>query len=133
MKPADRTYLYRTIRIGLELVDDKQASVAAVLYPEMQYENALIKAGTRIRWGGVLKRANIDLWDTAENNPDNAPSLWADITYREGYRIAPDVFTATNAAAMDECMWFGDVLYRSKMAGNTFTPDIAPNVWEVVE
>ena len=133
MKPANREHLYRTIRVGLELVDDQQASVAAVLYPEMQYENALIKAGTRIRWNGVLKRANTDLWDTAENNPDNAPTLWADIAYREGYRIAPETFTSTNAAAMGECLWFGDTLYRSKMDGNTFTPETAPNVWEVVE
>ncbi|MDD6142754.1 MAG: hypothetical protein PUD16_04555 [bacterium] len=133
MKPANREHIYRTIRAGLELVDDRQASEGAALYPEMQYANALIKAGTRINWNGVLKRASVDLWDTTENNPDNAPTLWTDVAYKKGYRIAPDVFTSTNAAAMGELMWFGDKLYRSKMDGNVYTPETAPNAWELVE
>lgn len=114
-------------------LDDKTASEGVSLFPKLKQDGSLVKAGSRIRWNGVLKRANNDLWDTEQNNPDNAPTLWADIAYREGYRIAPDTFTSTNAAAMDELMWFGDTLYRSKMDGNTFTPETAPNVWEVVE
>lgn len=133
MKPADRSYLYRIIKNGLDLVDDKQASEGVVLYPEMQYENALIKAGTRINWNGVLKRANVDLWDTEANNPDNAPTLWTDIAYKKGYRIAPEIFTAENAAMKDECLWFGEELYKSLMDGNVYTPEQAPNSWELVE
>ena len=114
-------------------LDDQTASEGVSLFPKLKQDGSLIPAGTRIRWNGMLKRAAVDLWDTAENNPDNAPTLWDDIAYKQGYRIAPDVFTATNAAAMSECMWFGDKLYRSKMAGNTFTPETAPNVWELVE
>lgn len=114
-------------------LDDRAASEGVELFPVLKQDGSLIRSGTRIRWNGALKRANNDLWDTEQNNPDNAPALWEDIAYKQGYRIAPDVFTATNAAAMDECMWFGDKLYRSKMAGNTFTPETAPNVWELVE
>ena len=115
------------------MLTDAQASTVVTLYPPLLGAGDLVQAGTRINWNGQLKRAAVDLWDTEQNNPDNAPALWTDIAYKHGYRIAPDVFTATNAAAMDECMWFGDVLYRSNMAGNTFTPETAPNVWEVVE
>lgn len=123
MKPADRAYLYRIIRSGLDMVDDRQASEGAVLYPEMQYENALIKAGTRINWNGVLKRAAVDLWDTEANNPENAPTLWEDIAYRMGYRIIPETITATLAFAKDECGWWNDVLYRSLIAANVYTPE----------
>lgn len=33
--------------------------------------------------------AAADLWDTAENNPENVPTLWEDIMYHDGYRIIP--------------------------------------------
>ena len=113
-------------------LDDATASRMVEYYPEMSGDGSLIKAGTKINWGGQLKKAAVDLWDTAENSPDNAPTLWTDIAYRDGVRIAPETFTATNAAAMGELMWFGEHIYRSGMAGNVYTPEQAPNVWELV-
>lgn len=113
-------------------IPDATASRMAVYFPELTGDGSLIKAGTKINWGGQLKKAAVDLWDTAENSPDNAPTLWADIAYKDGIRIAPETFTATNAAAMDELMWFGEHIYRSGMAGNVYTPEQAPNVWELV-
>ena len=132
MKPADRSYLYRIIRNGLDLVDDKQASEGVVLYPEMQYENALIKAGSRINWNGMLKRAAVDIWDTEQNNPDNAPALWEDIAYREGFRIIPNTITATLAFAKDEIGWWKDAKYKSLLDGNVYTPEQYAAGWEVV-
>ena len=111
---------------------DKEASQGVALFPKLKQDGSLVMAGTRINWNGQLKRASVDLWDTEINNPDNAPTLWHDINYKEGYRVAPDVFTASNAAAYGECLWFGDKLYKSLMHGNVFTPDAAPNVWEEV-
>lgn len=113
-------------------LDDATASRMVEYYPEMSGDGSLIKAGTKINWGGQLKKAAVDLWDTAENSPDNAPTLWADIAYKDGIRIAPETFTATNAAAMDELMWFGEHIYKSLMAGNVYTPEQAPSVWELV-
>ena len=123
-----------TIRKTVNSLDipDATASRMAEYFPELTGDGSLIKAGTKINWGGQLKKAAVDLWDTAENSPDNAPTLWADIAYREGIRIAPETFTATNAAAMDELMWFGEHIYRSGMAGNVYTPEQAPGVWEIV-
>ena len=112
---------------------DKEASEGVQLFPKLKQDGTLVQAGTRINWNGTLKRASVDLWDTEANNPDNAPTLWHDIAYRDGFRIAPDAFTATNAAALDECMWFGDILYKSLMAGNVYTPTQAPTAWEIVE
>lgn len=113
-------------------LDDKDASEALELFGGMRYDGSLIKAGTKIKWGGQLKKAAVDLWDTAENSPDNAPTLWADIAYRDGIRIAPETFTATNAAAMGELMWFGKHIYKSLMEGNVYTPETAQTVWELV-
>jgi hypothetical protein len=79
-----------------------------------------------------LKRAAIDLWDIEENDPDNAPTLWEDIAYHNGYRIIPKVITATLAFALGECGWWGDTLYKSKIEGNAYTPEQHAYGWEVV-
>lgn len=113
-------------------LDDKTASEAAVLFPSLKGDGSLVRAGTRINHNGVIKKAAVDLWDTAENSPDKAPTLWEDLQYRDGYRIIPEVITVTSAFAKDKCGWWGDVLYRSLIDGNVHNPDQAPNVWEVV-
>lgn len=112
---------------------DKEASEGAALFPRMKYSGELIKAGTRINWHGVLKQAAADLWDAAENSPDNAPTLWQDIAYREGIRIIPDVITAGEAFAKGERGWWGDVLYESLIDANVYTPDAYPAGWKVIE
>lgn len=112
---------------------DAQASLAAAVYPTLKTDSALIPAGTRINWEGTIKRAAVDLWDTVENNPDNAPAMWEDINYKEGYRVIPETITAGTAFALDECGWWNDVLYRSLIAANVYTPDVYPAGWKVVE
>lgn len=112
---------------------DKEASYGVELFPKLKKDGSLVKVGTRINWNGVLKRAAVDLWDTAENNPDNAPALWEDITYREGYRVIPTTITVGTAFAKDECGWWGDVLYKSLLDANVYTPEAYPAGWEKVE
>lgn len=112
---------------------DAVASTAVIAYPKLKETGGLISAGTRINWNGVLKRATVDIWDTVENNPDNAPILWEDINYREGYRIIPEVITVGLAFSENEIGWWNNVLYRSKVNSNIYTPDTYPNNWEIVE
>lgn len=112
-------------------LDDKTASEGATLFPRLKGDGSLISAGTRINWNGTLKRASVDLWDTVENNPDNAPALWEDIAYKEGYRIIPETITVGTAFAKDECGWWGDVLYRSLLDANVYTPEQYASGWEV--
>jgi hypothetical protein len=121
------------IEQAAQSLDDKTASTSAELFPRLKQDGCLVPAGTRIEWRGKIKRATVDLWDAVESDPDHAPALWVDIEYRDGYRIAPETFTAVNAAAQGECMWFGDVLYESLMAGNVYTPEQAPNAWKMIE
>lgn len=114
-------------------VDDRTASTAAELYPAMKYTGELIKAGTRINWNGVVKKAAVDLWDREDSNPDNAAALWEDLLYRDGIRIIPDVITVTTAFAKDELGWWGDVKYRSRVDANVYTPEQYAAGWEMVE
>lgn len=115
------------------LLTDAEASTVVTLYPKLKGKGDLVQAGTRINWYGQLKRAAVDLWDTDENNPDNAPTLWEDINYREGYRVIPEVITAGLAFALGEIGWWGDMLYRSLIDANVYTPDAYPAGWEVYE
>lgn len=104
------------------------------LFPRLKGDGSLVKAGTHINWKGTVKRAAVDLWDTEANNPDNAPSMWEDIAYKEGIRIIPETITAGTAFAKDECGWWEDTLYRSIYDGaNVWTPAAYPAGWEVVE
>lgn len=118
--------------INTVITDDATASRAVEYHPEMKYDGKLIPAKTRINWHGKLKRAAVDLWDTEANNPDNAPNLWEDIEYKDGFRIIPEVITATLAFSEGEYGWWKDKLYKSKVNGNCYNPDVYPDNWEDV-
>lgn len=113
---------------------DKEASQGPVLMRRLKGKGALIKAGTRINWHGVVKRAAVDLWDTPENTPDSALSLWEDIGYKDGWRIIPKVITAGLAFQPGEKGWWNDELYESvHPTANTWTPEEYPPAWKKVE
>ena len=133
MKRSEAIYLRSIVEQAATSLDDKTASTAATLFPRLKGNGELVKAGTRINWNSVIKKAAVDLWDTAENNPDNAPTLWEDIEYRDGYRVIPETITVGKAFAKDEYGWWGDVLYRSKVDANVYTPAVYPDNWEVVQ
>lgn len=123
----------KAIEAAVPSLDDKIASTSAELFPRLTEGGELVKSGTRINWGGILKRAAVDLWDTAENTPDNAPTLWEDIEYRNGFRIIPQTITAGTAFAKDECGYWGETLYKSLIDANVWTPEAYPSGWEIVE
>lgn len=112
------------------MLTDAQASTVVPLYSSLHEDGELVTAGTRINWGGVLKRAAVDLWDTKENNPDNAPDLWEDVLYKDGIRIIPEVITAGLAFAKDEQGWWKDEVYRSLIDNNVWTPAQYEAGWE---
>lgn len=122
--------LRKNIIISSESLEDKEASVTPELFARLNENGELIKAGTRINWNGTLKRASSDLWDTKENNPDNAPTLWEDIDYKDGIRIIPEVITAGTAFSKDELGWWKDELYKSLLDNNVWTPSSYPTAWE---
>lgn len=113
-------------------LDDRTASEGAALFPRLKQDGSLIKAGTRINWGGAVKRAAVDLWDRAENSPDAAPALWSDIDYRDGVRIIPETITAAQAFAKGELGWWDGHVYKSGMDGNVWVPSTPGAMWELV-
>ena len=130
MTRAEAIKLRGIIEGAVQSLDDAQASQAATLFPSLKGDGSLVRAGTRIHWNGVVKRAAVDLWDTANNDPDNAPGLWEDLGYREGIRTIPETITATLAFAKGEKGWWKDEVYISKLEGNVYTPAAYPAGWE---
>lgn len=132
MTRAEALRLRAIVEQATASLDDQTASAGAALFPRLKQDGALVKAGTRVNWNGTLKRAAVDLWDTEANNPDNAPTLWEDIAYRDGFRVIPQTITAGTAFALDECGWWGDTLYRSTISNNVWTPEQYPAGWKAV-
>lgn len=130
----ERAYKMRPIiEAAMVSIDDKTASEAVELSPSLKGDGSLVTAGTRINWNGALKRAAVDLWDSAENNPDNAPALWEDILYRDGIRIIPETITVGTAFALGELGYWEDKLYESLLDANVWTPTQNPAGWALKE
>ena len=111
-----------------EAATDTQASLAVSVYPTLKQDGSLIKSGTRINHNGMIIRAAVDLYDTETNSPENAPTLWEALNYKEGYRIIPEVITVGTAFSKGELGWWNDELYESLVDSNVYTPDqYAPN------
>lgn len=121
------------IETAAEGLDDATASQAPTLFPSLKEDGSLVSVGTRINWKGVVMRAAVDLWDTANNNPDNAPTLWEDLPYINGIRIIPDVITVGTAFRKGEKGWWYGELYESLVDANVYTPADYPGNWHLVE
>lgn len=125
--------LRELIEAAMASLSDADASRGVELSPGLKGDGSLIKNGTRITSGGKLYRAAVDLWDTAENTPENAPDLWEELLYRDGIRIIPSPITVGLAFSAGELGWWGDTLYRSKVDNNVYTSDEYEANWEKVE
>lgn len=133
MKRQKALMLRAMIEKAAVSLDDADASMSAELFPKLKQDGSLIEAFTRINWKGKVMKAGADLWDLEINDPDHAPTLWAELPYRDGIRIIPEYITVTEAFSEDELGWWGDVLYRSKVNNNVYTPEQYPAYWEIVE
>lgn len=122
--------LRKVIEGAMVSVDDKTSSEAVELLPSLNYDGSLIKAGTRINFNGSVKKATVNLWDTEANNPDNAPTLWENIGYKDGYRFIPEVISVTTAFAKGEVGWWNGELYKSLTDSNVYTPEQYASNWE---
>lgn len=121
-------------------LSDADASIAPEMFPRLKGDGSLIEHGTRICWQNsdgslCIKRAAVDLWDTAENTPDAAPTLWEDVAYHDSVRIIPETITSTLAFSKDELGYWAkdDTVYRSKQDGNVWTPEQYATAWERME
>ena len=132
MTRAEALKLRAIVEQAVASLDDKTASEAPLLFPRLKQDGSLVKAGTRINHNGEIKKAAVDLWDTADNSPDNAPALWETLDYKDGYRIIPSAITVTGAFAKGERGWWNGKLYESKVGNNVYTPDQYADNWTEV-
>ena len=117
-----------------ESATDADASKFTPIFPKLKGDGSLVKMGTRIAKGDKLYRSRVDLWDTEENAPENTPSLWEEIMYKDGIRIIPETITAENPFRPGDLGWWNGALYKSTLEGvNTYTPDQHPLGWELVK
>lgn len=134
MTRAEALKLRAIVERAAASLDDKTASEAPTLFPRLKQDGSLVRAGTRICYNGEIKKAAVDLWDTADNSPDNATALWETLDYKDGYRIIPETITVTGAFAKGERGWWNGVLYESAVENNVYTPEqYAPNWKEVTD
>ena len=115
------------------VMDDVNASSIPEMFPRLYGNGSLVKAGTRINWNGQLKKAAVDLWDTASCNPDNAPDLWEDLNYVNGYRVIPEVITVTTVFSKGEKGWWKDAVWESLQDSNVWNPDQFAAGWKKIE
>lgn len=125
--------LRKALLEGAPSLTDATASTVPMIFNVLKQDGSLVKAGTRINWNGKLKKATVDLWDTLENNPDNAPVLWEDIAYKDGYRYIPENITVSSSFGLDECGWWEEHLYKSLLDTNVWTPTQHPSGWQLIQ
>ena len=123
----------KLIEKAVQSLDDKDASEAPTLFPRLKQDGSLVRAGTRICHNGEVKKAAVDLWDTADNSPDRATTLWETLDYKDGYRIIPSIITVTGAFAKGERGWWNGKLYESKVESNVYTPEQYADNWTEVK
>lgn len=133
MTRAEALRIRAIVEQAAESLDDQTVSTAPTLLRKLKQDGKLVSAGTRINWGGTIKRAAVDLWDTEENNPDNAPALWQEIEYRNGIRVIPAAIPATDPFKLGDYGWWGNDLYQSAYDGdNVWTPEGYPAAWQKI-
>ena len=133
MTRARAIQLRAVIEQAAQTLDEKTISEAPELCRTLKQDGSLVRAGTRINWNGTIKKSAVDIWDTEANDPDHAPSLWADIDYRDGYRIIPETITVTTAFSKGEKGWWTDgKLYESKVDSNVYTPAQYADNWKEI-
>lgn len=132
MTRAEALRLRAIVEQAWASLDDQTASEGAELFPRLKQDGSLVAAGTRINWGGTIKRAASDLLDTAQNTPDAAPALWEDIAYKQGFRLIPETITAGLAFSKGEKGWWQDELYESMLAANVWNPSVNPDGWKKI-
>lgn len=125
-------------RVNSLTIDNQTAGRMIEYFPTMKEvcaEGELIRALTRIRDDAdpsVIWRSNVDLWNTDENSPQNAPTLWDKIAYHNGVRIIPDTIPATLAWKNGELGWRDGHVYKSGMDGNVYLPGTQGAPWELM-
>lgn len=120
---------------------NKQAEFAEV-YPMWDdfEDGSLITAGTLINFqheNGEIKLYEVmaDVWKQENSAPDVNPNSFDEFKHYEGYQVWRQPH-AHNPYMEGDIVWFpngGDSLYISLVDTNVYSPDVAPQNWELYE
>jgi hypothetical protein len=127
----------KTLREDVEnapqTLSDKAASFVPSMFPVLEGNGTLVKAGTRVYFNNKLFRTTVDLWDTENYNPLNTPTLWEEVSYIKGIRVIPEVISVTSAFSKGEQGYWSGKIYESLIDANVWTPVQYPTGWQVKE
>ena len=123
---------YRETQTILSGMTDAERSSVQTLH-EMWRAGRTFEVGEIVARGDLLYKCLIAHTSQQTWAPEDAPSLWAKIMYKDGIRIIPEVIEAAQAFSAGELGWWGETLYRSLIAANVYTPEQYPAGWEAVD
>jgi len=115
----ERRKIYDT---AITHIPETEALNFVELFSSLTGDGSLVKAGERRLYDGKLYRANVDLWDTAQNTPAAAPSLWVEI--KNPGSEYPDWI---QPAGGHDAYKIGDKVTHK---GSQWISNAASNVWE---
>lgn len=132
MISTERAYeLRKIIEKAVVLLDDSELSKGIELLPSLKYNGNLISNGTKVKFNSKIYKASVDLYDTEQNNPINAPTLWEEILYKNGIRIIPEFITVTTKFSKNELGYWNDIIYQSLVDTNVYNPEQYSQNWQI--
>lgn len=137
MKRTEAIRMREIIEMAMEGVADKEGVEAVTLFSsapdgDAWWDGHLMEAGTRIRFGDQLYRANNALYAHRHYAPDQAPDLWEAIQYRDGYRVISGPISAANPVQPGEIVWVEDTKWRNISGiATSYLPTEYPAGWEM--
>lgn len=126
--------LRKQIEANAASMDDEQASQFVELFPEWSGDSSSYATGDRVRYGGTLYKVLQDHTSQATWNPNDAPSLFAEVLPGQdgteiGDWVQPD---STNPYSKGDRVRFEGKIYESLIDGNVWSPAAYPGGWQEV-
>ena len=132
MISIERAYeLRKIIEKAMALLDDAELSKGIELLPSLKYNGNLISNGTKVKFNSKIYKASVDLYDTEQNYPINAPTLWEEILYKNGIRIIPEFITVTTKFSKNELGYWNDTICQSLVDNNVYNPEQYSQNWQI--
>lgn len=131
--------LRKALQMFVATLSDEQALEVATVYPKYE-ANKAYKASDMFTYGAnnvgdpQLYRVVSDHISQADWIPSETPSLYTPIGLNEkGYPVWSQPTGAHDAYNKGDIVDYNGVLYESLSDGNTYSPEVYPSGWKVVE
>lgn len=131
-KPTESESLRASVETILPTLDDETALTVPELFPVWKI-GVNYEVDDRINYNGSLYRVITAHTSSEEWTPDTAASLFDAITMTEsGYEVWTQPTGAHDAYNTGDIVSYNDLIYKSLIDGNIYSPDAYPDGWELV-